>query len=88
MYGTIRMHQERNYPGRVSATDLENPDFSMLAQSYGCHGETVTRTDQFTEAWERACAHAGPSLIELQVDPELITPTLTIEDLRSAARGS
>ncbi len=88
MYGTIRMHQERNYPGRVSATDLVNPDFAMLTQSYGCHGETVTRTDQFAAAWERACAHAGPSLIELQVDPELITPTLTIEDLRDAARGT
>ena len=82
MYGTIRMHQERNYPGRVSATDLVNPDFAMLAKSYGCHGETVRHTDQFADAWERACAFSGPSLLELQVDPELITPTQTIEDLR------
>lgn len=88
MYGTIRMHQERNYPGRVSATDLENPDFAMLAQSYGCHGETVQHTDQFVPAWERACAFAGPSLIELQVDPELITPTLTIDDLRRSSQGA
>jgi acetolactate synthase I/II/III large subunit len=85
MYGTIRMHQERNYPGRVSETDLVNPDFAMLAKSYGCQGETVTRTDQFAQAWERACSYRGPSLIELQVDPELITPTQTINDLRSAA---
>jgi acetolactate synthase-1/2/3 large subunit len=85
MYGTIRMHQERNYPGRISATDLVNPDFAALAQSYGCHGETVTKTDQFADAWERACSHDGPSLIELQVDPELITPTQTIEDIRRTA---
>jgi acetolactate synthase I/II/III large subunit len=88
MYGTIRMHQERNYPGRVCATNLENPDFAMLAQSYGCHSETVERTNQFVAAWERACAHVGPSLIELRVDPELITPTQTISDLRSAATAS
>ncbi len=87
MYGTIRMHQERNYPGRVSATDLVNPDFAMLAKSYGCHGETVTRTEQFAAAWERSCSYPGPSLIELQVDPELITPTQTIEDLRRSAQA-
>lgn len=85
MYGTIRMHQERNYPGRVSATDLVNPDFALLAQSYGCHAETVSRTEEFDTAWARACDFAGPSLIELRVDPELITPTQTISDLRSAS---
>lgn len=88
MYGTIRMHQERNYPGRVSGTNLVNPDFAMLARSYGCHGETVTNTDQFAGSWERACAHVGPSLIELQVDPELITPTQTITDIRQASQGT
>ncbi|MCR9139741.1 MAG: thiamine pyrophosphate-binding protein [Alphaproteobacteria bacterium] len=88
MYGTIRMHQEREYPGRISATDLVNPDFAALARSYGCHGETVQQTDQFAPAWDRACAFPGPSLIELQVDPELITPTLTIDDLRDSARGA
>lgn len=88
MYGTIRMHQERNYPGRISATDLVNPDFALLAKSYGCHGETVQHTDQFAAAWDRACAFSGPSLIELQVDPELITPTLTIDDLRSASQDA
>ncbi|MCU4652661.1 thiamine pyrophosphate-binding protein [Roseibacterium sp. SDUM158016] len=86
MYGTIRMHQERSYPGRVSATDLTNPDFAMLARAYGCHGETVTRTDQFVAAWDRALACAGPSLIELQVDPDLITPTQTIADLRRVSQ--
>lgn len=88
MYGTIRMHQERNYPGRISATDLVNPDLALLAKSYGCHGETVQHTDQFAAAWDRACAFSGPSLIELQVDPELITPTLTIDDLRSASQDA
>ena len=86
MYGTIRMHQERTYPGRVSATDLVNPDFALLAQAYGGHGEAVTRTGQFAAAWERAVAFDGPSLIELRVDPELITPTQTIDELRRAAR--
>ena len=62
--------------------------FAALAQSYGCHGETVNKTDQFAGAWERACAHEGPSLIELQVDPELITPTQTIEDIRRAAQST
>lgn len=88
MYGTIRMHQEQNYPERVSATDLVNPDFALLAKAYGCHGETVTHTDQFAEAWDRACSFAGPSLIELRVDPDLITPTQTIEDLRRASQGA
>jgi len=88
MYGTIRMHQERNYPGRVSGTDLVNPDFAMLARSYGCHGETVCETDQFAGAWERASAHCGPSLIELQVDPELITPTQTITDIRRTKQSA
>lgn len=88
MYGTIRMHQERDYPGRISATDLANPDFAMLAKSYGCHGETVQFTDQFAPAWDRASAFSGPSLIELRVDPELITPTLTIDDLRNSTRGA
>lgn len=85
MYGTIRMHQERHYPGRVNATDLVNPDFAMLAKSYGGHGETVMQTDQFAPAWDRACAFSGPSVIELQVDPELITPTQTINDIRRAS---
>lgn len=87
MYGTIRMHQERSYPGRVSGTSLVNPDFAMLARSYGCFGETVTRTEQFAGAWERACFHDGPSLVELQVDPELITPTQTITEIRQATQS-
>jgi acetolactate synthase-1/2/3 large subunit len=87
MYGTIRMFQERNYPGRVVATELRNPDFAALARACGAHGEAVERTDQFPPALERALAHDGPSLIELRVDAEAITPTETISAIRAAAGG-
>src|SRR4029078_4040538 len=60
MYGTIRMHQERNYPARVSGTDLVNPDFAALARAYGAHGETVLRTEEFAPAFERAVAAGAP----------------------------
>ena len=77
MYGTIRMHQERNYPGRVMATSLANPDFAALARSYGAHGETVTETAAFRPALERALSAGRPALIELKVDPEAISPGKT-----------
>ena len=60
MYGTIRMHQERHYPARVSGTDLVNPDFAALARAYGAHGETVVRTDEFAPAFERAAGSGRP----------------------------
>ena len=88
MYGTIRMHQELKYPSRVIGTELVNPEFAALAKSYGCHGETVVQTDQFADAWRRACAADGPSLIELRVDPDQITPTRTIKDIRRAVQVS
>ena len=88
MYGTIRMHQERDYPGRVLGTDLANPDFAALARAYGATGETVTRTADFAPAFERALASEGPSLIELQIDPEAITPTTTLSKIREAAAKS
>ncbi|MBB5018343.1 acetolactate synthase-1/2/3 large subunit [Chitinivorax tropicus] len=83
MYGTIRMHQEREYPERVMATSLVNPDFAALAVAYGAHGERVTDTAQFASAFERALAAGKPALIELQVDPEAITPATTITQLRA-----
>ena len=86
MYGTIRMHQERRYPGRVYATDLVNPDFVGYARSFGAHGALVERTDQFAAALEEALAAEGPSLIELRVDPEAITPRQTLAEIRAAAR--
>ena len=74
MYGTIRMHQEREYPGRVSGTELKNPDFAAYARAFGGHGETVEKTEDFAPAFERAAASGKPALIELRIDPEAITP--------------
>jgi acetolactate synthase-1/2/3 large subunit len=85
LYGTIRMHQERDYPGRPSATELYNPDYVKLAEAYGAHGEMVARTEDFAAAFERAVASGKPALIELRVDPEAITPTMTLTGLREAA---
>ena len=85
MYGTIRMHQEHDYPGRVLGTGLVNPDFAALARAYGAEGETVTRTADFAPAFERARAAEGPSVIELRIDPEAITPTTTIGQIREKA---
>lgn len=82
IYGTIRMHQEREYPGRVSGTDLKNPDFAALGRAYGGHGETVKKTDEFAPAFERARASRKPAIIEIQLDPEAITPTRTLSDIR------
>lgn len=82
MYGTIRMHQERNYPGRVSGTELRNPDFAALAQAYGLHGEVVTATLEFAPAFERCLAMSRPSLIEVRVDPEALTPRLSLTQIR------
>ncbi len=85
MYGTIRMHQEQHYPARVSATDLVNPDFAAFARSFGAHGETVARTEGFAAAFERAVASGKPAVIELNVDPEAITPRRTLTEIRQAA---
>lgn len=81
MYGTIRMHQERDYPGRVSATTLTNPDFASLARAYGGHGETVETTADFAPAFERAVAAGIPAIIEIKLDPEAITPTRTLSEI-------
>ncbi len=83
MYGTIRMHQEKNYPGRVSGTDLRNPDFAALARAYGAAGETVVRTAEFAPAFERAQAANGPSLIHVRIDPQALTMSTTLDGLRA-----
>ncbi len=88
MYGTIRMHQERHYPGRVSATQLRNPDFAQYAVAFGGHGERVETTEQFGPAFERAVASGKPAILHLLIDPEAITPTTTITKLREAAMKS
>ena len=85
MYGTIRMHQERQFPGRVVGTDLVNPDFGAFARSFGAHGETVERTDEFPEALERALESGRPAVIALRIDPEAITPRTTLSAIRAAA---
>jgi len=85
MYGTIRMHQEREYPGRVSATDLTNPDFAALAKAYGGHGETVEKTEDFAPAFLRARASGKPAIIEIKLDPEAITPSRTLTQIRNKA---
>ncbi|MCA3575524.1 MAG: thiamine pyrophosphate-binding protein [Aestuariivirga sp.] len=85
MYGTIRMHQEREYPGRVSATALRNPDFAALARAYGGHGETVRATADFGPALARARAAGMPAIIHCLIDPEAITPARSLTDIRNAA---
>jgi acetolactate synthase-1/2/3 large subunit len=81
-YGTIRMHQEREYPGRVIATDLRNPDFAALARAYGAHGETVERTDEFPGAFQRAQAAGRPALIEVRTSIEDLRPSLSLDQVR------
>ncbi len=85
VYGTIRMHQEREYPGRVSGTTLSNPDFAAMARSFGGHGEKVTSTDDFPAAFERALSAGKPALIELMTDPEAINPRTTLSAIRANA---
>jgi acetolactate synthase-1/2/3 large subunit len=85
LYGTIRMHQEREYPGRVYATGLRNPDFAAYARAFGGHGETVERTEDFAPAFERASKSGKPALIELRIDPEAITPATTLTAIREKA---
>jgi acetolactate synthase I/II/III large subunit len=86
MYGTIRMHQERQYPGRVVGTDLVNPDFAAYARAFGAHGATVTETAQFADALEAALDAGTSALIELRIDPEAINPRTTLTKLREDAQ--
>jgi len=83
MYGTIRMHQERNYPVRVYGTDLVNPDFAALARAHGANGELVTRTAEFAPALERALGADRPSLLWLKIDAQAITMSATIDQIRA-----
>ncbi|MBI1220628.1 MAG: thiamine pyrophosphate-binding protein [Rhodobacteraceae bacterium] len=87
-YGTIRMHQERHYPGRVSGTDLANPDFAALARAYGGHGETVTDGADFPAAFARAQASGKPAVIELKLDPEMLSTGLTLSQTRALGEKS
>jgi acetolactate synthase I/II/III large subunit len=83
MYGTIRMHQEKAYPWRISGTNLTNPDFCRLIEAFGGHGEIVSETAAFAPAFTRAVASGKPALIELRTNPDQITTRATIADLRA-----
>jgi acetolactate synthase I/II/III large subunit len=85
-YGTIRMHQEREYPGRVSGTGLRNPDFAALARAYGAWAETVERTADFAPALARALAEPGVKLLHLRTDVEQITNGTTLIAIRERSR--
>jgi acetolactate synthase-1/2/3 large subunit len=85
MYGTIRMHQERDYPARVYGTALRNPDFAALARAYGLHGESISETGHFDAALQRALKANGPALIELRIDPEAITTRASLSAIREQA---
>jgi hypothetical protein len=86
MYGSIRMHQERAYPWRVSGTALTNPDFCKYIEAFGGHGEIVTATEKFTPAFNRAVEPGKPALIELRTNPDQITSRSTIADLRAGRK--
>jgi acetolactate synthase-1/2/3 large subunit len=88
MYGTIRMHQERHYPGRVIGTELANPHFAAFARSFGAVGEIVEDTAQFGPAMERSLASGKPAVIEVRIDPQAITPNTTLDKIRSQALAS
>jgi len=85
-FGTIRMHQERHYPNRVHGTGLTNPDFAAFARSFGAHGETVTRTDEFIPALHRAMEAKRAALIEIRMPQEASTPGATLEQIREQGR--
>jgi len=88
MYGTIRMHQERSYPGRVSGTSLVNPDFAALAESFGAKGLSIEKTDDFAPAFEEALASAWPTVLALRIDPEALTPQTTLSQFRAMGSGA
>ena len=85
MYGTIRMHQERDYPGRVLGTQLQNPDFAAYARAFGGFGATVERTADFADAFAAAQGSGKPALLHIKVDPEAITPNTTLKAIREKA---
>ena len=85
MYGTIRMHQEREYPGRVSATMLKNPDFAAYAKAFGGYGERVESTEDFPAALQRALTSSKPAILHCLLDPEAITPSMSLSAIREKA---
>jgi acetolactate synthase-1/2/3 large subunit len=86
-YGTIRMHQEREYPGRVSGSDLYNPDFALLAQAHGWHAHALRKTAEFESAFAAALAADRPTLIHLKLDADVSTTRTTLTAIRAMARS-
>src|SRR5262249_28259010 len=84
-YGTIRMHQEREYPGRVIATELKNPDFAAYARAFGGFGVAVEKTADFAAAYAAAERSGQPALVHLKVDTEALTPTMSLTAIREKA---
>jgi len=87
MYGTIRMHQERHYPGRVVGTALKNPDFAAYARAFGGYGAMVEKTADFLPAFEAAQKSGKPAILHLKVDPEALTPTISLTATREKAQA-
>jgi acetolactate synthase I/II/III large subunit len=87
MYGTIRMHQERHYPGRVVATALRNPDFAAYARAFGGYGATVEKTADFLPAFDAAQKSGKPAILHLKVDPEALTPAMSLSAIRAKAQA-
>ena len=84
-YGTIRMHQEREYPGRVSGSDLFNPDFAALARAFGWRAETMSRTEEFEPAFAAALASSLPTLLHLKLSADVSTSRSTLTAIRESA---
>jgi acetolactate synthase-1/2/3 large subunit len=87
-YGTIRLHQEREYPARVVATDLRNPDFAAYAKAFGGFGVTVDKTADVPAAFRAAEKSGKPAIVHLKVDPNASTPGLTLDGIRAKALAS
>jgi acetolactate synthase-1/2/3 large subunit len=88
MYGTIRAHQAKRHPGRAIAIELKNPDFHKLVEAYGCHGETVEKTAEFGPALDRALASGRPAVINIKMDPNIISTTTTLEKMEEVSRAA
>ena len=88
IYGTIRAHQERHYPARVSGTTMENPDFVALAKAYRFHAERVETTADFAAALDRALASKTGALLDLNISAEALTPRQSLSEMRAAALAS
>ena len=85
IYGTIRLHQEKQFPGRISGTDLTNPDFAKYAESFGAFGAAIERTEDFAPAFEDALACGRAAVLDIRMDPEVITTRMTLTETREAA---